>query len=302
MAEGNNNVSYQGKRWCFTLNRYTAEEEQLIMNSQVWSYLIYGKEIAASGTPHLQGYLELPQKMRFNTLKNSLGIPRIHLEAAQGSAEQNKEYCSKEGQVYESGEPAVTQPGKRNDLAEYKQALDAGLTDRELSEQHFGTWAKYPNVAAAYKRLRPPEKILEYQLDDFKWDADRILSTCDNRSIILWGDAGIGKTEFAKALIGPKYLFVSHIDKLLDFVDGYHEGIIFDDMKFEHVPREAQIHIVDRDNDREIHCRYRCAHIPKGIKKIFVCNIQNGRIFDLDDKAIRRRVVVHHLGGQWGEK
>jgi len=107
-------------------------------------------------------------------------------------------------------------------------------------------------------------------------------------SVVLWGDSGAGKTTLARVLL-PKALIVSHMDDLCNYTVK-HDGIIFDDMSFTHIPREAQIHLVDNDLPRSIHCRYRTASIPAMTKKIFTTNTEGGHIFILPDLAIERRI------------
>jgi len=114
-----------------------------------------------------------------------------------------------------------------------------------------------------------------------------------DQSHIFWGPPGCGKTEYAKQLL-PDALFVTHMDDLRQFSPENYTGIIFDDMAFAHMPREAQIHIVDFDNPRSIHVRYGTALIPAGTIKIFTTNVRDGRIFT-DDAAINRRLTIHHL-------
>lgn len=82
---------------------------------------------------------------------------------------------------------------------------------------------------------------------------------------------------------------VSHMDQLKDYDATVHDGILFDDMSFKHMPRTAQIHIADMDDDRYIHIRYATAYIPKGTLKIATTNVRD--IFD-DDAAIKRRCHV----------
>jgi len=57
-----------------------------------------------------------------------------------------------------------------------------------------------------------------------------------------------------------------------------------------------EIHILDMTKDRSIHCRYQCASIPKGTKKIFTTNETDGACCLIEDGAIKRRVDIHHLG------
>jgi hypothetical protein len=66
-------------------------------------------------------------------------------------------------------------------------------------------------------------------------------------------------------------------------------------MDFKHLPRTSQIHLVDVDNDRSIHCRYRTAFVPARTKKIFTTNESSGLIVELADAAVKRRIEVHHL-------
>lgn len=109
--------------------------------------------------------------------------------------------------------------------------------------------------------------------------------------MILIGESNIGKTSFAKALL-PNALIVSHMDDLGLYDVTAHSGLLFDDMEFTHIPRSAQIHLVDIDDARSIHIRYQTANIPANTKKIFTTNLED--IF-LDDPAINRRIQKHHL-------
>jgi hypothetical protein len=94
-------------------------------------------------------------------------------------------------------------------------------------------------------------------------------------------------------------LVVSHIDDLGDFDASRHDGIVFDDMSFAHLPREAVIHLVDWDLDRSIHIRYKRALIPARTRKIFTSNKTFYENFPADPSgAIRRRIsrIIHVTG------
>lgn len=92
------------RRWVFTLNNYTPVEEGLLQTAEI-PFVIYGREIApGTGTPHLQGYIELCDRgSTLSAVKKILGIDRIHLEQARGSAHECIVYCSKDGNVFQSG-------------------------------------------------------------------------------------------------------------------------------------------------------------------------------------------------------
>lgn len=113
------------------------------------------------------------------------------------------------------------------------------------------------------------------------------------KSVMLKGPAGVGKTQFAKSQHHFKNpLFVSHLDGLKRLSDE-HDGIIFDDMDFKHLPRTTQIHLVDWDDERDIHVRYGTVTIPAHTPKIFTCNID---CLDVTDTAIARRVTITTIG------
>lgn len=93
---GNTLPSPRSRKWAFTLNNYTEDDEHKITSSlkDNWQWII-GKEVGAEGTPHLQGFFQAPNAVSFAFLKKIM--PRAHLEVAKGSVEQNFVYCSKEG-------------------------------------------------------------------------------------------------------------------------------------------------------------------------------------------------------------
>jgi hypothetical protein len=54
----------------------------------------FGEEVGKNGTPHLQGWVESPIRMRpMEKFRNK----RIHWEKTKGNRQQNVDYCSKEG-------------------------------------------------------------------------------------------------------------------------------------------------------------------------------------------------------------
>lgn len=140
-------------------------------------------------------------------------------------------------------------------------------------------------VKILFDQLKPKKKLQPYPLDSF---LDAIIFE-EGFSHVVYGPSGSGKTSYCIARF-PDALIVSHMDDLAHYHD---EGtIIFDDMCFTHMPRTAQIHIVDQELDRSIHIRYRTANIPAYTRKIFTTNVRG--IF-LDDPAINRRIKFHHV-------
>lgn len=262
------------------------------------SFLVIGQEVAPStGTPHLQIYLETTTKRLSTALSKKLqqvwslnGPP--HVEAAIATAEQNIVYCSKDKSYAQFGEPMT--PGARMDLSAVIAGIAQGFSLRELWREFPEVMIKYSNgIRQCYQHTSPnlnQAAMKTFLLADFDWcDAEGITRALGERSVILWGDSGVGKSCFARALL-PKALFVTHMDDLLQYDQGTHDGIIFDDIGISHFHREAQIHILDTDQPRSIHCRYQVANIPAGTKKIFTTNNDGGIIYINGDPALERRV------------
>lgn len=287
-------LSYMARSqyWCFTLNNYNESEEQalqtLCTDNEIVTFCTYGREVGTSnGTRHLQGYLELSRRLRLNQVKSLLG-QRYHLEKRRGTSKEAADYCQKEDATpFVYGTRSVSNQGKRTDLEEVCNAIRNGATKRSIAFDYPTTFVKYHKGLEVYTNtimaIHNPPKFH----GPFRW------SIPDTGSIIIWGDSGIGKTEFAKYNL-PKALFVTHMDDLVKFNPDIYNGIIFDDMSFSHLHREAQIHLVDQDNPRSIHVRYTVATIPANTKKLFLTNVHNGMIF-LNDPAINRRITIFHF-------
>lgn len=284
-------LTKQGKYWCFTLNNYTAEEHKSICETEC-SYIIAAKEVGDSGTPHIQGYVEFDKKKRGRSLKSLPGFRRAHIERRKAkTSAPAADYCRKEDeQPFEKGVISVSAQGKRTDLDLVVEALKEGATKAQLYKDHTKSMILHSRgILLAREALAEQRDHKTFDLDSFSFHP---LILEDGYSHILVGESGCGKTSYAKSLY-PRGLLVSHIDDLLRFDPNRHTAILFDDMSFVHMPRTSQIHLVDQDDDRSIHCRYACAHIPANTVKIFTTNVRD--IFDLNDAAIKRRVKVHHI-------
>lgn len=91
------------KNWCFTFNNYDEGSlnsiSKILIDKNI-SYVI-GKEIGESGTPHLQGFIKSPRKIRPDSLKL---CKSIHWEKSKGSVEDNIKYCTKDGNAIYSND------------------------------------------------------------------------------------------------------------------------------------------------------------------------------------------------------
>ncbi|ARO38304.1 replicase [Circovirus sp.] len=145
------------RKFVFTWNNYTEDDivkvKEFLTNN--CKYGIFGKEIApTTGTPHLQGYANLIKPMRFSTIKKRLHNG-IHIEKAAGSDIDNQRYCSKAGEIFETGNPQSQ--GKRNDLQSVVDTIQSGTTDiKSLASKHPTTFIKYFRGIKEYLRSVVP--------------------------------------------------------------------------------------------------------------------------------------------------
>lgn len=92
----------RARAWIFTVNNYDGHYERKLKRIPA-QYLIYGREVGANGTPHLQGYAYFAnQRTRSQAAKL---IPQAYLDIRQGSHEQARDYCIKDGNYHEQGDP-----------------------------------------------------------------------------------------------------------------------------------------------------------------------------------------------------
>lgn len=85
------------KNWCFTVNNYSAEEEEKLKGELPHvKYIVFQREHGhKEGTPHLQGYLELDRNMRLSFLQKNINGRATWL-IRLGTQQQAIDYCTKE--------------------------------------------------------------------------------------------------------------------------------------------------------------------------------------------------------------
>lgn len=207
----------QGHRWVFTLNNWVAEDverlRELGRRDNV-RYIVFGREVGASGTPHLQGYLHLRRHQRFRSVKNLVGN-RAHLSLARGTAAQASEYCKKDGDFEEFGDLNFQQ-GHRTDWDDFKrwaQELTYVPSQREIILAFPALWLRYSRrlleIAEAY--AAPPD-IIEGE-PRAGWQSDlneQVQGKADRRTItfVIDEEGNKGKTWLAR------YLFSKYPEKV----------------------------------------------------------------------------------------
>ena len=266
------------RAWCFTLNNWTETELDSIKKWEC-NYIVVGKE-GRDRTPHLQGYVTFDKTIRIKSLKKL--NDRIHWEPAR-KREAAINYCMKE-----DDDPFIKdnrKQGRRSDLILLTNKLIDGATVTEVAKEFPGDYVRYhAGIEKFAKLVQIKSETASYSLDECCRHTELI--PVENYSTVVMGPPNCGKTQFALANFKTP-LLVTHIDDLLDLKEE-HDGIVFDDMDFQHWHRTHVIQLVDYEQTRSIHCRYKNATIPKHTYKIFCCNVYPFP----DDEAIARRVTV----------
>ncbi|AYP28704.1 MAG: putative viral replication protein [Cressdnaviricota sp.] len=139
----------RSRAWCFTINNYTPLEFETLKLLQA-QYIILGREIGETLTPHIQGYVYFTNAKTRPAVSRML--PRAHLEKRFGSHTQAADYCKKEGDFWEHGEAPVesTEASQRGGAAT-KIAWDKILEHVRRGDTEYVA-VNYPKI---YIQLKP---------------------------------------------------------------------------------------------------------------------------------------------------
>jgi len=205
----------RARAYCFTINGYTAEifaALAAVPLDETQEYICYQKEIApTTGNPHIQGYISFANGRRFNAVRNLIpGNP--HIEVARGTAQRNREYCSKEGGSDFTERGSIKQQGERNDLNEVAKMCAQGASVREICDNHPEVFIKYSTGVGRMLGVYASRR-------DFKTE-------------IYWffGPTGSGKSYTAARMAGDAAYHKMGGNKWWDNYD-HHESVVINDFR-----------------------------------------------------------------------
>lgn len=151
----------QSKAWVFTWNNYDAASPLLLkslLDSGKLSYVCWGREIAPSGTRHLQGYFELPRKKSLGGLKRlHPSLSGLHLERRRGTPKEARAYCQKDGAFEEFGQISGGQ-GARTDIDATFSSIKQGASELEVAEANPRLYCQYRRSFERYRSLLVPKR------------------------------------------------------------------------------------------------------------------------------------------------
>lgn len=199
----------RSRSFTFTHNNYQNTE---LEDGVECKYIIYGKEVASTGTPHLQGFIS------FETLKSLKQViallPGCHVEVAI-APDAAIEYCKKDGDFTERGSYTTKKEKGKKEKDRWEVArklaedgkfdeIDAELYTRFRSTYH-----------AIHAESRPEPETIQGEMEH-EW---------------IYGPAGCGKSSRAREENPSAY--IKDLTKWWDNYEGQEVAIIDDVDKYD---------------------------------------------------------------------
>lgn len=282
---------FQGKYLFLTFSKCPLDKDHILstlLTIKPTNKIIVCNELHQDGTKHAHVGIEL--STRLNTTNSRLfDIDGYHpkIETAKcwaaciRYAKKEEDFCfwpetmsEEDLEAYDGqGEDELPDPKEFDNEADYlrecyRQKVPAGYATR--------MW----QISMRRDQLDITDETLYGEIIE-----DLAAMKIQSFNTVLLGPTGIGKTSWAIKNCTKPALWVRHMDDLKYFKQKFHKSIIFDDMNFQHLPRTAQIHLVDYNMPSSIHVRYGTVLLPPKLEKIFT---SNEPIFE-NDSAINRR-------------
>lgn len=114
-------------------------------------FAVWQKEEApTTKTLHIQGYIELTEKVSMKWLKENMSNDELHLEPRKGTQKQAIDYCTKEETRVEGEKPKFygiqKSQGNRSDLDSIVDAIENGSTGKEILLMFRGNALRHMNM------------------------------------------------------------------------------------------------------------------------------------------------------------
>lgn len=224
-------LSMRSRSWVFVINNpeFPRDNPRLWLDTSKWC--TWQMERGESGTLHVQGYVVFSRKVSGRQLKAMNG--RANFQKRIGNHQQAKEYAQKDESREAPGETWGEEPrgqGHRSDLEQVREALVDGASDRQIADDHFGSWVRYRRSFSEYRNLITPKR-------------DFITFTT-----VYWGEPGVGKTRLVADTVDSEDVYwLPKPNGTRVFWDGYHgqKDVVIDEF-FGWIPRDLMCRICDR--------------------------------------------------------
>lgn len=171
-------------RWVFTINNpgvYLPPWDVTAM-----AYMVWQVERGENGTTHIQGYVRFKNAKTLAAAKNGIVCQEAHMEQAEGTEEQCRDYCTKEetrvGATVEHGvyDKNKGKKGKRTDLDAVVNTIQGGATLTGVMNAHPAEFLKFH---AGMEKMISLVSMAGAQ------------GVREIHTTILWGPTGTGKSH-----------------------------------------------------------------------------------------------------------
>lgn len=248
--------------YCFTWNNYTPFDIKYLRKIDC-RYLVFGQEVAETGTPHLQGFIYFRNERSWNEVQKLLSPS--HIEVKQGKNSEAAAYCKKGSQpkaewetlgttgsnygkdavVFEKGEcpPDEKSVNKINEIKE--KIINGDFKNfSEIMREYPNEFLRYnKSLREFYETLRPkPNLQIKENLRLFqKKIIEYINREVPHQRSIIWivdtlGNSG--KSSLAAHLVQSHGFLTFNNGKTADIAYAWNgENVIFD------LARSQQEHI-----------------------------------------------------------
>jgi hypothetical protein len=146
-----NRVRHIGITWCNYPDNYL-ELLQSFSDSIKGNYFVIGHEIAPNTkTPHIQGYVQLSNRLDFKEILKRRPDSGIHINRCDGTVEDNINYCKKDDDWLEMGKPRLAIHGTKSSLDLWNECVDLARRGEVHEIEHvsskyyviyYNTWIK----------------------------------------------------------------------------------------------------------------------------------------------------------------
>ncbi len=281
-------MSSRGRSWCYTLNNYTDSEVD-ILKSIKCMYHVFGKEMSATQTPHIQGFIHWRNARSFSSVKSML-CGRVHIEIRRGTPTEASAYCKKQDlDFFESG----TLPQTHYQKGQSEKDRWSKILNLAKEGNFVNLMEEYPDAYIRYHRtLHNIAKQFCVRPPDLKVDPHTV-------NIWYWGDPGTGKSRRARA--ESVSYFVKNLNKWWDCYQN-EDDVILDDFSVD-TARYLSTHLKLWSD------RYAFVGEVKGTarwirpKRIIVTSNYSIELLWMDDNvlqdAISRRFTIVHMDDVW---
>lgn len=147
--------------WCFTLNNPTPDDKY--PDESLYKYLVVGREVSPSGTPHWQGFISFKKVIRLSALKKIM--PRAHWEGMRGTPKEASDYCKEDGDYDEYG--TLPETGGESTKRKWEEAKKLAIAG-DLESIQPSIYIPYYNTL---KRIKSDhaQKVLPIDVLDNEW-------------------------------------------------------------------------------------------------------------------------------------